>query len=148
MTRLLQSATCYECCAIPVQLASLWFKLSAHLLQVLPLKKSDSIAALLSVSKFKTDDFLVMLTKNGLIKRTPLADFETIRSNGISAMKLKVHAQSIVLWFSACCATPLATTVPQPTIDISPHLVDIVHLAASSQFVTPCAVMRSLMKCA
>jgi DNA gyrase subunit A len=59
--------------------------------QVLPIRKTDSIAAMLPVSKFTDDDFLVMLTENGLIKRTPLSDFETIRSNGLIAIKLRVR---------------------------------------------------------
>lgn len=46
---------------------------------------------MLPVSKFTDDDFLVMLTENGLIKRTPLSDFETIRSNGLIAIKLRVR---------------------------------------------------------
>lgn len=61
-------------------------------MQVLPISKSDSIAAMLPVTEFTGDDFLVMLTKNGLIKRTPLSDFETIRSNGLQSIKLRVRS--------------------------------------------------------
>lgn len=57
--------------------------------QVLPISKSDSIAAMLPVTEFTGDDFLVMLTKSGLIKRTPLSDFETIRSNGLQSIRLR-----------------------------------------------------------
>jgi DNA gyrase C-terminal domain, beta-propeller len=64
--------------------------------QVLPISKTDSIAAMLPVSQFTDDDFLVMLTETGLIKRTPLSDFETIRSNGLIAIRLRVRSFFLV----------------------------------------------------
>ena len=38
---------------------------------------------------FKKDQFLVMATKNGIIKKTPLADFANARRNGLIAIGLK-----------------------------------------------------------
>jgi len=60
-------------------------------LQVLPISKTDSVAAMLPVSQFTDDEFLVMLTRDGLIKRTPLSDFATIRASGLRAIKLRVR---------------------------------------------------------
>jgi len=38
---------------------------------------------------FKKDKFLVMATKNGIIKKTPLADFANVRRNGLNAIRLQ-----------------------------------------------------------
>jgi len=42
----------------------------------------------LPVSDFADDQFLVMLTTKGFIKRTALSSFSTIRSTGIVAIQL------------------------------------------------------------
>ena len=58
--------------------------------QVLPIKKTDSIAAMMPVHQFEEADYLLMATQEGLIKKTPLSQFSDVRSNGLAAMKLKV----------------------------------------------------------
>ncbi len=59
----------------------------------LELPTDENINALISYSekdaKIKEKSFLIMATKNGLIKKTPLEDFENIRRNGIIAIALK-----------------------------------------------------------
>ena len=40
-------------------------------------------------SQLKAEGYLVMVTNNGIIKKTPLQDFENVRRNGIIAIKLK-----------------------------------------------------------
>ena len=66
---------------------------------MLPIGKNDSIAAMLPVSRFTDDDYLIMLTKDNLIKRTRLSDFQKIASDGLIAIKLKV--------FDAAATSPL-----------------------------------------
>lgn len=61
--------------------------------QILPIGKGDSIQAMLPVSEFGEEDFLVMLTEQGLIKKTPLSAFAGIRSTGLIGIKLKVGTQ-------------------------------------------------------
>ena len=68
--------------------------------QVLPITKNDSITAMLPVSEFTDDDFLIMLTAGGLIKKTPLSRFQKMISSGLTAIKLKVREVSIVLRIS------------------------------------------------
>ena len=58
-------------------------------MQVLPIKKDDVIAAMLPVSDFPKDKFLVLCTEKGVVK-TPLSAFADVRSSGIAAIKLKV----------------------------------------------------------
>ena len=45
---------------------------------------------MLSVTEFTQHDFLIMLTADGLIKKTPLSSFQKINQPGLRAMKLKV----------------------------------------------------------
>lgn len=60
------------------------------MVQVLPIKKTDRVAAMLPVEEYKTGAYLLMATVNGLIKKTPLSQFQDVRANGLIAMKLKV----------------------------------------------------------
>jgi len=50
---------------------------------VLPLKVDDVITTVLPVDKFSNDEFCVIATQNGFIKKTPLKAFENIRSSGL-----------------------------------------------------------------
>lgn len=65
-------------------------QLAVKYLQVLNVGKGSGLAAILNIDAFEEGDFLVMLTKNGLIKRTPLSAFTTVRPSGLTAIKLKV----------------------------------------------------------
>ena len=60
------------------------------MVQVLNMPKGSGLAAMLNIDTFNEEDYLVMLTKNGLIKRTPLKAFTSVKANGIIAIKLKV----------------------------------------------------------
>ncbi|KAJ7531263.1 hypothetical protein O6H91_14G038200 [Diphasiastrum complanatum] len=57
-------------------------------LQILPIPPGERITSVLPVSKFVEDQYLVMLTEKGYIKRTTLASFSAIRSQGIVAIQL------------------------------------------------------------
>ena len=67
------------------------------MVQVLPIKKDDVIAAMLPVSDFLKDKFLVLCTEKGVVKKTPLSAFADVRSSGIAAIKLRVGT------LTACC---------------------------------------------
>ncbi len=56
----------------------------------LELPSDEHVNAIVNYSsKKEPKKYLIMVTKQGLIKKTPLTDFENIRRNGIIAMKLK-----------------------------------------------------------
>ena len=57
--------------------------------QLLPIPREEKITSLLSVESFDNENFLLMLTKGGFIKRTPLSAFSKIRSNGLIAISLE-----------------------------------------------------------
>ena len=50
---------------------------------VLPVKADDIITSVLPVSKFSKDEFIVLATEFGWIKKTPLAAFENLTSRGL-----------------------------------------------------------------
>lgn len=61
------------------------------LMNFLEISSHDKILSVLPVSKEdrKNIKFLVMATKNGIVKKTPLKDFENARRNGLIAINLK-----------------------------------------------------------
>lgn len=59
--------------------------------QLLPIDRSTPIAAMVPVSEFQGDAYLVLLTRSGLIKRTPLVQFGRMTAAGKMAVKLRVR---------------------------------------------------------
>jgi len=58
------------------------------LVNLLPVEKEERISATLAIREFDENTFIVMATKNGLVKKSSLAEFKNIRTNGIIAIKL------------------------------------------------------------
>jgi len=59
------------------------------LVNLLPIDLEDEVTVLLAISGFPSDKFLLMATKGGVIKKTTLDKFASIRRNGIIAMGLR-----------------------------------------------------------
>ena len=59
-----------------------------NLVNVLNLKEGERITAFLSVPKLATEEALYFVTRNGFIKRTPLALFRHVRRDGVKAITL------------------------------------------------------------
>ena len=57
--------------------------------QLLPIPREEQITSLVSVDSFGNECYLLMLTKAGFIKRTPLSAFSKVRSNGLIAINLE-----------------------------------------------------------
>ena len=57
--------------------------------QLLPIPREEKITSLLSVESFDNENYLLMLTRGGFIKRTPLSAFSKIRSNGLIDISLE-----------------------------------------------------------
>lgn len=58
------------------------------IVQMLPIPRDEKITSLVAVGEFTNDEYLVMLTKGGYIKKTALSAFSNIRSNGLIAISL------------------------------------------------------------
>jgi DNA gyrase subunit A len=63
----------------------------------LHLEQRERITAMIPVSEFDEDKYLIGITKKGLIKKTPLSEFDTKRSTGIIAMKLRAGDELIAI---------------------------------------------------
>jgi DNA gyrase subunit A len=59
------------------------------IVQMLPIPKEEKITSIVPVAEFTSDEYLVMLTKGGNIKKTELAAFSSIRANGLIAISLE-----------------------------------------------------------
>jgi DNA gyrase subunit A len=59
------------------------------IVQMLPIPKEEKITSIVPVTEFTSDEYLVMLTKGGNIKKTELAAFSNIRANGLIAISLE-----------------------------------------------------------
>ena len=59
------------------------------IVQMLPLSKDDKITSVIPVTEFTEEEYLVMLTRNGNIKKTALSAFSNIRANGLIAISLE-----------------------------------------------------------
>jgi DNA gyrase subunit A len=57
--------------------------------QLLPIPREEKITSVVGVDEFSEDEYLVMLTNNGFIKKTALAAFSNIRTNGLIAISLE-----------------------------------------------------------
>lgn len=55
---------------------------------LLPLQENEKIAAMIKTSDFDEGKFLILVTKNGKIKRTNLSAYRNVRKNGLIAIGL------------------------------------------------------------
>ncbi|MBW4618647.1 MAG: DNA gyrase subunit A [Cyanosarcina radialis HA8281-LM2] len=59
------------------------------IVQLLPIPQQEKITSIVPVAEFTSDEYLVMLTSGGYIKKTALAAFSSIRTNGLIAISLE-----------------------------------------------------------
>jgi len=59
------------------------------IVNLLPIDLKDEVTALLALTSFPSDKFLLMATRGGSIKKTRLSEFSSIRRNGLIAMGLR-----------------------------------------------------------
>ncbi len=59
------------------------------MVNLLQLNPGEKVNAILPVDSFEDNQCVFMVTKNGIIKKTPLIDFANIRKNGLNAINLR-----------------------------------------------------------
>ena len=59
------------------------------IINLLPLDKEETVKAMLTVKNEEENQYIVFCTQKGLVKRTELKEFESIRANGKIAITLK-----------------------------------------------------------
>lgn len=60
-----------------------------NIVNLLPLEAGEDIQAVMAIKTFDSDNYLMMGTKSGMVKKTSLDKFENIRKNGLNAINLK-----------------------------------------------------------
>lgn len=95
--------------------------------QVLQLKKGDSIAALLPVSEFAENDYLLMLTRKGSLKKQALAQFKDVRSNGVKTIGLQDGDE--LTWVGKCTAAC--------SVLIAASDGNVLHVSTSNESIKP-----------
>jgi DNA gyrase subunit A len=60
-----------------------------HVANLLAFQPDESIAQVLDLRDFSVADYLVLATRDGMVKKTRLREFENIRSNGLAAINLR-----------------------------------------------------------
>lgn len=59
-----------------------------NIANLLPVVTEERVTSIIKVTEFEEDKFLIMITKNGVIKRTSLKSFDTARKGGLIALDL------------------------------------------------------------
>jgi DNA gyrase subunit A len=65
------------------------------IVNLLPLVENERVSAVLTVREYSEENFVFFATRNGVVKKTPLADFSRPRANGIIAIDLRVDDELI-----------------------------------------------------
>ncbi len=60
-----------------------------HVANLLAFKPDERIAQVLSIKNYEAAPYLVLATKNGLVKKTPLSEYDSPRAGGLIAITLK-----------------------------------------------------------
>ena len=67
------------------------------IINLLPLAKDEYVKAMATVSSDEQNEYLVFCTQSGIVKRTPLSEFENIRTSGKIAITLKEDDELIAV---------------------------------------------------
>jgi DNA gyrase subunit A len=94
---------------------------------MLPVSQAEKITSIVSVSEFTEDEYLIMLTRKGNIKKTALSAFSNIRSNGLIAICLEEGDE--LRWVR------LAT--PEDSVIIGTRKAMAIHFQANHQQLRP-----------
>ncbi len=58
------------------------------IVNLLPIEKEEKVTAVISLPQFEDDKYLLMCTRNGIIKKTAVTDYNTSRKGGINGIVL------------------------------------------------------------
>lgn len=60
-----------------------------NIVNLLNLNKNEKVAAIIPIEDFNPDEYLVMITKKGIIKKTSISAFKNIRKTGLRALTIR-----------------------------------------------------------
>ena len=59
------------------------------IINLIPLQPDEKITAMIPIKEYEYNKYLFMATKNGIVKKTPIRDYENIRKTGLAAINLR-----------------------------------------------------------
>lgn len=59
------------------------------IINLIPLQPEEKITAMIPIKEYEDNKYLFMATKNGIVKKTPIKDYENIRKTGLAAINLR-----------------------------------------------------------
>ena len=59
------------------------------IVNLLQLQPGETITSMIPMRDYRDDEFLFMATKKGMVKKTPMVEYEHVRKNGLQAIVLK-----------------------------------------------------------
>ena len=59
------------------------------IINLIPLQPGETITAMIPIKNYEDGKYLFMATKNGIVKKTPIRDYENIRKTGLAAINLR-----------------------------------------------------------
>lgn len=59
------------------------------IINLIPLQPDEKITAMIPIKEYEDNEYLFMATRNGIVKKTPIKDYENIRKNGLAAINLR-----------------------------------------------------------
>ncbi len=65
------------------------------IVNLLSLDRGEKISAVITMSNFAEGKYLLMATKKGMIKKTPLKEYDSVRKSGLQAITLKENDELI-----------------------------------------------------
>jgi len=65
------------------------------IINLLQLQPGEKITAVIPIKEWNHENYLIMATKNGIIKKTPMADYSNIRKTGLQAISLRENDELI-----------------------------------------------------
>mmetsp|Transcript_1924 Transcript_1924/g.4502 ORF Transcript_1924/g.4502 Transcript_1924/m.4502 type:complete len:886 (+) Transcript_1924:1666-4323(+) len=70
---------------------------------ILPNDKISEIATIISIPDFSSDQYLILLTKKGMIKKTPIIAFASVTARGLIVISIKKNDE--LNWVRRCYST-------------------------------------------
>ena len=77
---------CTKCHEVPLDMSRI--SKGMAVVNLFPIPQSEKVTAVIAVSEFKDDSFLLMATAKGEVKKTAVSSFAAVRSSGLIAMDL------------------------------------------------------------
>lgn len=70
------------------------------IINLLQLQPGEKITAVIPIRRYEKDHYLFMATKSGLVKKTPITDYENVRKTGLAAIALRDGDELIEVKFT------------------------------------------------